>query len=142
MRIADVLRSKGGAVATIRPDATVAKLLAGLAERNIGAMVVVGDRGLEGIVSERDVVRQLHAQGSSVLDRPVSKIMTSVVATCAKSDSIDAVSALMTENRVRHVPVLDNDQLIGIVSIGDVVKNRIGELESEHAQLQSYISQG
>jgi CBS domain-containing protein len=142
MRIADVLRSKGGAVATIRPDATVAELLAGLAERNIGAMVVVGDRGLEGIVSERDVVRQLHAQGSSVLDRPVSKIMTSVVATCAKSDSIDAVSALMTENRVRHVPVLDNDQLIGIVSIGDVVKNRIGELESEHAQLQSYISQG
>jgi CBS domain-containing protein len=142
MRIADVLRSKGGAVATIRPDATVAELLAGLAERNIGAMVVVGDRGLEGIVSERDVVRQLHAQGSSVLDRPVSKIMTSVVATCAKSDSIDAVSALMTENRVRHVPVLDNDQLIGIVSIGDVVKNRIDELVSEHAQLQSYISQG
>lgn len=142
MRIADVLRSKGGAVATIRPDATVAELLAGLAERNIGAMVVVGDRGLEGIVSERDVVRQLHAQGSSVLDRPVSKIMTSVVATCAKSDSIDAVSALMTENRVRHVPVLDNDQLIGIVSIGDVVKTRMGELEAEQQQLQSYITQG
>jgi CBS domain-containing protein len=142
MRIADVLRNKGGAVATIRPDATVADLLAGLAERNIGAMVVVGDRGLEGIVSERDVVRQLHAQGSAVLDRPVSKIMTSVIATCAKTDTIDAISALMTENRVRHVPVLDNDKLIGIVSIGDVVKNRIDELVSEHAQLQSYISQG
>jgi CBS domain-containing protein len=142
MRIADVLRNKGGAVATIRPDATVADLLAGLAERNIGAMVVVGDRGLEGIVSERDVVRQLHAQGSAVLDRPVSKIMTSVIATCAKTDTIDAISALMTENRVRHVPVLDNDKLMGIVSIGDVVKNRIDELVSEHAQLQSYISQG
>jgi CBS domain-containing protein len=141
MRIADVLRNKGNAVATIKPDATVAELLAGLAERNIGAMVVVGT-GLEGIVSERDVVRQLHAQGPGVLDQPVSKIMTSVIATCAKTDSIDAISALMTKNRVRHVPVLENDKLIGIVSIGDVVKNRIDELEAEHAQLQSYISQG
>jgi CBS domain-containing protein len=142
MRIADVLRNKGGAVATIKPDATVAELLAGLADRNIGAMVVVGSSGLEGIVSERDVVRQLHAQGPNVLDRPVSKIMTSVIATCSKADSIDAISALMTKNRVRHVPVLENDKLIGIVSIGDVVKNRIDELESEHAQLQSYITQG
>lgn len=143
MRIADVLRNKGGAVATIKPDATITELLAGLAERNIGAMVVVGaNGGLEGIVSERDVVRQLHAQGPGVLDRPVSKIMTSVIATCTKTDSIDAISALMTENRVRHVPVLENDKLIGIVSIGDVVKNRIDELEAEHAQLQSYITQG
>ncbi len=143
MRIADVLRNKGGAVATVKPEATVSELLAGLAERNIGAMVVAGTSGaLEGIVSERDVVRQLHAQGPGVLDQPVSKIMTSVIATCSKTDSIDAISALMTENRVRHVPVLDNDKLIGIVSIGDVVKNRIDELEAEHAQLQSYITQG
>ncbi len=143
MRIADVLRNKGGAVATVNPDATVSELLAGLAENNIGAMVVLGaDGSLEGIVSERDVVRQLHAQGSGVLDQPVSKIMTSVIATCSKTDSIDAISALMTENRVRHVPVLENDRLIGIVSIGDVVKNRIDELEAEHAQLQSYITRG
>ena len=142
MRIADVLRTKGGAVATIQPDATVAELIAGLAEHNIGAMVVLASSGLEGIVSERDVVRQLHKQGPEVLDSPVSKIMTSVIATCAKADTIDAISALMTEKRVRHVPVLDNGKLIGIVSIGDVVKNRIDELEAEHAQLQSYITQG
>jgi len=142
MRIADVLRSKGGAVVTIDPDATVTELLAGLAGHNIGAMVVVGPDGVIGIVSERDVVRQLHAHGASVLSRPVSKIMTQVVSTCSKSDTVDSLTMLMTENRVRHVPVLDNGELIGIVSIGDVVKTRMEELEAEHEQLQSYITQG
>jgi len=142
MRVADVLRSKGGAVVTIEPDATVAELLAGLAGHNIGAMVVVGPNGLVGIVSERDVVRQLHAHGASVLSRPVEEIMTAVVSTCSKSDTVDSISMLMTENRVRHVPVLDDGKLIGIVSIGDVVKTRMQELESEHEQLQSYITQG
>jgi CBS domain-containing protein len=142
MRIADVLRNKGGAVMTINPDATVTDLLAGLAGHNIGAMVVVGPDGVVGIVSERDVVRQLHAHGASVLSRPVSKIMTSVVSTCSKSDTVDSLSLLMTENRVRHVPVLEDGKLIGIVSIGDVVKTRMEELETEHEQLQSYITQG
>jgi CBS domain-containing protein len=141
MRIADVLRGKGGAVVTISPDATVTELLAGLASHNIGAMVVAGPDGVVGIVSERDVVRQLHAHGASVLSRPVEKIMTSVV-TCSKSDTVDSLSLLMTENRVRHVPVLEDGKLIGIVSIGDVVKTRMQELESEHEQLQSYITQG
>ncbi|OBI87067.1 histidine kinase [Mycobacterium asiaticum] len=107
MRIADVLRNKGAAVTTINPDATVRELLAGLAEQNIGAMVVVGDEGVVGIVSERDVVRQLHVHGASVLSRPVAKIMTNAVTTCTKSDTVDSVSVLMTQNRVRHVPVLD-----------------------------------
>ncbi|CAM3381545.1 histidine kinase [Mycobacterium intermedium] len=142
MRIADVLRNKGAAVTTINPEATVRELLAGLAEQNIGAMVVVGDDGVVGIVSERDVVRQLHIHGASVLSRPISKIMTKAVATCSKSDSVDEISVLMTENRVRHVPVLDGKKLIGIVSIGDVVKSRMGELEAEQQQLQSYITQG
>jgi CBS domain-containing protein len=142
MRIRDVLRNKGAAVVTINPDATVTELLAGMAERNIGAMVVLGPNGVEGIVSERDVVRELHTHGARVLAQPVSKIMTTVVATCAKADTVDAISALMTENRVRHVPVMENDKLVGIVSIGDVVKSRIDELEAEHAQLQSYITQG
>ncbi|HEY0225288.1 MAG TPA: CBS domain-containing protein [Mycobacterium sp.] len=142
MRIADVLRNKGAAVTTINPEATVAELLAGLAEQNIGAMVVVGDEGVVGIVSERDVVRQLHAHGASALNRPVSTIMTTMVATCTKSDTVDAISALMTTNRVRHVPVLDGTKLIGIVSIGDVVKTRMEELEAEHEQLHSYITQG
>jgi CBS domain-containing protein len=142
MRIADVLRGKGGAVVTINPDATVAELLAGLAEHNIGAMVVAGPDGVDGIVSERDVVRQLHSHGASVLSRPVETIMTSVVSTCTKEDTVDSLTLLMTENRVRHVPVLENGKLIGIVSIGDVVKTRMQELESEHEQLQSYITQG
>jgi CBS domain-containing protein len=142
MRIADVLRGKGGAVVTIDPDATVTELLDGLADHNIGAMVVVGPDGIKGIVSERDVVRQLHANGASVLSRPVSQIMTSVVSTCSKSDTVDSLTLLMTENRVRHVPVVEGGELIGIVSIGDVVKTRMQELESEHEQLQSYITQG
>ena len=142
MRIADVLRNKGAAVTTINAEATVAELLAGLAEQNIGAMVVVGDEGVVGIVSERDVVRQLHTHGGSVLARPVSTIMTTMVATCTKSDTVDEISALMTTNRVRHVPVLDGKKLIGIVSIGDVVKTRMEELEAEQEQLHSYITQG
>jgi CBS domain-containing protein len=142
MRIADVLRSKGGEVATIEPDATVGDLLAGLASHNIGAMVVKGADGVAGIVSERDIVRQLHARGASVLSQSVSEIMTAVVSTCSKSDTVDSLTRLMTENRVRHVPVVENGELIGIVSIGDVVKTRMEELEAEHEQLHSYISQG
>lgn len=104
MRIADVLRNKGAAVTTINPDATVRELLAGLAEQNIGAMVVVGDEGVVGIVSERDVVRQLHAHGSSMLTRPVSKIMTATVATCTKSDTVDEISVLMTKTGCATCP--------------------------------------
>jgi CBS domain-containing protein len=142
MRIADVLRGKGGEVVTIKPDATVTELLDGLASHNIGAMVVVGPDGVKGIVSERDVVRQLHTHGASVLSLPVEKIMTTLVSTASKSDTVDSLTLLMTENRVRHVPVLEDGKLIGIVSIGDVVKTRMQELESEHEQLQSYITQG
>ncbi|HEU0189732.1 MAG TPA: CBS domain-containing protein [Mycobacterium sp.] len=142
MRIADVLRNKGAAVVTISPDATVAELLAGLTEHNIGAMVVAGPGGVEGVVSERDVVRQLHRHGAGMLARPVSAIMTRMVTTCAKADTVDDVSMVMTENRVRHIPVLDNGKLAGIVSIGDVVKCRMEELQAEHAQLRSYIAQG
>jgi CBS domain-containing protein len=142
MRIADVLRGKGGEVVTIKPDATVTELLDGLASHNIGAMVVVGPDGVKGIVSERDVVRQLHAHGAAVLSLPIEKIMTTLVSTASKSDTVDSLTLLMTENRVRHVPVLEDGKLIGIVSIGDVVKTRMQELESEHEQLQSYITQG
>ena len=142
MRIADVLRNKGAAVATISPDTSVTELLAGMAQRNIGAMVVMGPDGLVGIVSERDVVRRLNERGAELLGMPVSEIMTSVVVTCAPSDAIDTLSALMTENRVRHVPVIANGQLAGIVSIGDVVKTRMEELKAEQEQLQTYITQG
>jgi CBS domain-containing protein len=142
MRIADVLRAKGHAVATITPQTSVSGLLNELALHNIGAMVVVSPDGVIGIVSERDVVRRLHEYGADLLRRPVSDIMTSTVATCAPGDSVDSLSALMTRNRVRHVPVIDAGRLAGIVSIGDVVKTRMEELEAEQEQLQAYITQG
>jgi CBS domain-containing protein len=142
MRIADVLRNKGASVATITPETSVSGLLNELSALNIGAMVVMSSDGLIGIVSERDVVRKLHELGAEILRRPVSEIMTTMVATCTPTDSVDSLTALMTTNRVRHVPVLDNGRLIGIVSIGDVVKHRMDELETEHRQLQAYITQG
>jgi CBS domain-containing protein len=142
MRIADVLRAKGHAVATITPQTSVSGLLNELALHNIGAMVVVSSDGVIGIVSERDIVRRLHEYGADLLRLPVSDIMTSTVATCAPGDSVDSLSALMTRNRVRHVPVIDAGRLAGIVSIGDVVKTRMEELEAEQEQLQAYITQG
>ncbi len=142
MRIADVLRNKGADVATVAPETTVSELIAGLAELNIGAMVVIGPDGLAGIVSERDVVRKLHERGAELLAQPVSEIMTTLVATCAPGDTLDSLSVLMTRNRVRHIPVLEAGRLAGIVSIGDVVKRRMEELEAEQEQLQAYITRG
>ena len=142
MRISDVLRNKGATVATITPDTSVASLLTELSVHNIGAMVVVSPDGLIGIVSERDVVRKLHDMGADLLRKPVSEIMTTLVATCTPDDSVDSLSVLMTKNRVRHVPVVVDGRLAGIVSIGDVVKTRMEELEHEHEQLQAYITQG
>ncbi|GAA3819511.1 CBS domain-containing protein [Amycolatopsis tucumanensis] len=142
MRIADLLRSKGNWVATVRPESSITDLLAGLAEHNVGAMVVAGEDGIAGIVSERDVVRKLNEHGPALLERPVSEIMTTVVATCTPRDSVDDLSVLMTQRRVRHVPVVEGGRLVGIVSIGDVVKSRMEELEATQQQLAAYIAQG
>ncbi len=143
MRIADLLRTKGTAVATVTPETTVTELLAGLAEHNVGAMVVVApDGSIAGIVSERDVVRRLNDRGPGLLHGPVAEIMTKLVASCTPDDSIDQLSVLMTQRRIRHVPVLKDGKLAGIVSIGDVVKNRMEQLEKSQEQLEAYISQG
>jgi CBS domain-containing protein len=142
MRIADVLRNKGAGVLTVSPEMTVAELLTGLATRNVGAMVVVGPDGPIGIVSERDVVRSLHAHGAGLLEQAVADIMSTDVITCTPADSVDGVSGLMTNNRVRHVPVMEGGRLTGIVSIGDVVKTRMEELEAQQEQLEAYITQG
>lgn len=141
MRISEILRGKGRFVATIRPDATVRELLARLAEHNIGAIVVSEDEGatIGGIVSERDVVRRLNDRGDAVLDAPVSSIMTTDVRTCASGDTADDLRPIMIEYRVRHLPVVDDGRLAGIVSIGDVVKAAISELEAEREHLVSYI---
>ncbi|WP_326569696.1 CBS domain-containing protein [Amycolatopsis rhabdoformis] len=143
MRIADLLRTKGAAVATVAPGTTVTELLAGLARHNVGAMVVVTpEGGIAGIVSERDVARRLNDHGPTVLDGPVADIMTKLVASAGPEDSVDELSVLMTERRIRHVPVLENGRLAGIISIGDVVKSRIEQLEKSQEQLEAYISQG
>ena len=141
MKISDVVRTKGSAVATVSPDATVTVLLDRLAEHGVGAMVVqTADGSLAGIVSERDVVRQLHKGGAPMLDWPVERIMTRDVATCAPTDAIEDVLRLMTERRHRHVPVLVDGKLGGIVSIGDLVKSRIDDLVSTTAHLEHYIA--
>ncbi len=142
MRIADILRSKGSAVATVTETTTVTGLLAELVMHNIGAMVVVGPDGVVGIVSERDVVRKLYEHGPELLRHQVADIMSTVLVTCTPEDLVDDLSALMTNKRVRHVPVIQGGRLIGIVSIGDVVKNRMEQLQAEQERLQAYITQG
>jgi CBS domain-containing protein len=140
MRIAEILRSKGTQVATVRPQDSVATLVAVLKQHNIGAMVVSDGGGrVEGIVSERDVVRRLAEYGADLLESPVAHIMTAVVVTCTTEDTVDDLTVLMTERRIRHVPVVENDELVGIVSIGDVVKSRISQLEEDRRHLENYI---
>ena len=140
MKINDVLRGKGNQVVTISPEATVTELLATLAEHNVGALVVSADGStVAGIVSERDVVRLLNGTPEAG-DVRVSAIMTEQVHTCGPDDLVDNLMRLMTDRRIRHVPVVVDGALTGIVSIGDVVKTRIGELEFEREQLSNYIS--
>jgi CBS domain-containing protein len=140
MRIRDILRGKGDSVATVRPDSTVRELLATLAEYNIGAVVVSADGAtIVGIASERDVVRRMHERGADLLSGPVSEIMTSEVRTCGLNDRVDDLRRIMTEHRIRHLPVVAGARLVGIVSIGDVVKSAIDELETEREQLVGYI---
>jgi len=140
MRISDILRSKGTAVSTVRPDATVRHLLAALAEHNIGALVVSEDgESIVGIVSERDVVRQMHERGAGLLEASVSSIMTADVRTCTPDEDVDILRATMTDHRIRHVPVVGEGKLVGLVSIGDVVKSTISELETQREHLVGYI---
>ncbi len=142
MRIADLLRTKHGAeVVTVSPEAGVRELLRLLAEHNVGALVVSADGArVDGIVSERDVVRRLHTDGT-VVDNTVGAIMTAEVQTCDPQTPLDELMHTMTERRVRHVPVVDDGRLVGIVSIGDVVKHKIEQLQFERDQLDSYVSQ-
>lgn len=142
MRISDVIRRKGAEVVTIKPDDTVRQLLDLLAQHRIGALVVSADGStVAGIVSERDIVRHIQSAGADVLDQPVEQIMTADVTTCGPDDGVEHLMRLMTDQRVRHIPVVVDGALHGIVSIGDVVKHRIDELQSERDQLVGYINQ-
>ena len=142
MRIEDVLHGKGSEVATIGRTATVSQLVMTLGEHNIGAVVVTESDDVVGIVSERDIVRRLRERGGDLLSATVGEIMTADVLTCSPQDTVDHLAEVMTERRIRHVPVLHDGALVGIVSIGDVVKSRISQLETDREQLESYIVRG
>jgi CBS domain-containing protein len=141
MRISDLLRVKGTKVITVTPDTKVRGLLQVLADEKIGAVVVSADgASVDGIVSERDVVRALAQRGAAVMSEPVTEIYTAQVRTVAPETSLDDVMRLMTEHRMRHAPVVVDGALSGLVSIGDVVKIRIDELETERTALSDYIT--
>jgi len=142
MRISDVIRRKGDLVVTVRSDATVQQLLEILEEHKIGALVVSDDdETVIGIVSERDVARHLRSTGAGLLDQTVATIMTSDVQTCTPEDLIEDLARTMTDRRIRHVPVVADGHLVAIVSIGDIVKWRIDELQTERDHLVHYIQQ-
>jgi CBS domain-containing protein len=140
VQISQLLKHKGREVATIDGSESVRTALGVLAEKGIGALVVSGDgKRIDGIVSERDVARGLHEHGAGLLAEPVSSVMTVQVHTCTPQASVHDLAQTMTDHRVRHVPVVEDDVLIGIVSIGDVVKARLDELEEERKHMVEYI---
>jgi CBS domain-containing protein len=140
VQVGQVLRRKGHEVITVDGSESVRGALAILAQHGIGALLVSADgRRIDGILSERDIARGLHERGAGLLGDPVSSVMTAEVHTCVATAGVHDLAQMMTDRRVRHVPVVDGDELIGIVSIGDVVKARLDELEDERRQLVDYI---
>jgi CBS domain-containing protein len=140
MTVSIILAAKGREVVSVEPNATLASVVALLAERRIGAALVLGvDRRIVGIVSERDIVRALGECGTAALDDPVSRIMTRRVSTCTEGETISAIMERMTEGKFRHVPVVDQGRVVGIISIGDVVKHRLHEMECDSAAMRDYI---
>jgi CBS domain-containing protein len=140
MIVKTILSAKGNDVISIEPTATLETAVRTLAEHRIGALLVLGtDRRVIGILSERDIVRVLAEQGASVLSQPLSQIMTRRVVTCNSSETIGVIMERMTAGKFRHVPVVEQEQVIGVVSIGDVVKYRLQEMEHESAALRDYI---
>ena len=143
MNVETILKTKGSNVVTVAPGDTVKHALSVLEAHEIGAVVVSADRArVEGILSERDIVRELARQGAEVLDTKVAEIMTREVYVCEPDDTVAELMSQMTDRRIRHLPVVVEGQLKGIISIGDVVKNRLGEVESEKDALREYIVRG
>jgi CBS domain-containing protein len=141
MLVSDLLDGKGEMVATVGREATVGQVVADLARHRIGALVVSPDGSrIDGIVSERDIVRRLSDLHTELLAEPVASIMSTSVRTCSPSDDVESIIDLMTEHRIRHVPVVDNGRMCGIISIGDVVKSRMRELEKDRDELMEYIT--
>lgn len=140
MTVKAIVTSKGSDVATIEPAASIIVAANRLAERRIGALVVLGADGqVAGIISERDIVLALAERGAGILDEPVSRVMTRRVETCELTETVSSVMERMTTGKFRHMPVIEGNRLAGIVSIGDVVKHRLGQIEGETAALRDYI---
>ncbi|WP_169569990.1 CBS domain-containing protein [Sneathiella limimaris] len=143
MNVASILKGKGGNIITAKADDEISAVAALLKEHGIGAVLVVGEgQALEGVISERDIVRGLAESGSGCLGKKASELMTSNVITCSPADTVDEVMSLMTTRRIRHLPVMDEGVLSGFISIGDVVKSRIDEIETEAAAMRDYIATG
>jgi len=141
MNVEQLLSDKGREVISVQPHRTLAEAVRVLSERRIGAVAVMGaDGGLVGILSERDIIRALGAEGGAALDSAVSRVMTAKVVTCRPQTSVDELMEIMTTGRFRHVPVIENGRVIGIVSIGDVVKHRVAAIEAESRAMRNYIA--
>jgi CBS domain-containing protein len=140
MTVSIILADKGRDIVTIEPNANLAEAIRVLAEKRIGAALVLGaDRRIAGIISERDIVRALAARGAAVLDEPVSQTMTRKVETCNEGEAVATIMERMTAGKFRHMPVVDQGRLVGVVSIGDIVKHRVHEMERESVAMRDYI---
>jgi CBS domain-containing protein len=139
MTVRAILDSKGHHVQSVEPDAKLAAAIKLLGERKIGAVLVMSSGRIEGILSERDIVRVLGDRGAGVLDEPVSAVMTRKVVSCKPADTVAAIMEMMTLGKFRHLPVLEGEKVVGLISIGDVVKWRVGEYEMEQEALRDYI---
>ena len=139
MTVRAILDLKGRDVVSVRPDVTLSEGIKTLSKRGIGAVLVMDDQRIEGVLSERDVVHALSARGAAALDLPVHEVMTRRVITCRSHDTVAAIMEVMTEQKFRHLPVVEEGSLIGLISIGDVVKWRVAEYEAEQEAVRDYI---
>ncbi|WP_454646227.1 CBS domain-containing protein [Bradyrhizobium liaoningense] len=139
MTVRSILNTKGHQIVSVEPDAKLAATIKLLAEKKIGAVLVMNQSRLEGILSERDIVRVLGERGAGVLEAPVSDVMTRKVVTCKETDTVAELMEMMTSGKFRHLPVIDNGKVVGLISIGDIVKRRVQEYESEQEALRDYI---
>jgi CBS domain-containing protein len=139
MTVRAILDSKGRQIQSVEPDARLSAAVKVLGERKIGAVLVMSEGGIEGILSERDIVRVLAERGAAVLDEPVSAVMTRKVVSCRQADTVSAIMETMTTGKFRHLPVVEGDKVVGLISIGDIVKWRVREYEAEQEALRDYI---
>jgi CBS domain-containing protein len=143
MNVASILKLKGRAVSTVRPNATLLDVAKKLGTKKIGAIVVVGENGnVTGIISERDIIRAVSERGAPALSLMVSEVMTRNVVSCRETSELDELMETMTKGRFRHLPVIEDDALVGIVSIGDVVKFHVAEVEMEVSAMRNYLATG